>query len=66
MFALIERICHYLNVEIIVIDDNAKEAEFTSQPTQALIEIITVFSAKLYGRRSSQNRIKAGATLTNK
>ena len=63
-FALIEKICQYLSVEIIVIDDNHKEGDFTTQLTQDLIEIITVFSAKLYGRRSSQNRIKAGATLT--
>ena len=63
-FALIEKICQYLSVEIIVINDNNKEADFTEQLTQDLIEIITVFSAKLYGRRSSQNRIKAGATLT--
>ena len=56
-FALIEKICQYLNVEIIVVDDNHKESDFTAQLTQDLIEIITVFSAKLYGRRSSQNRL---------
>ena len=65
-FALIEKICQYLNVEIIVMDGNDKEVDFTTQLTQDLIEIITVFSAKLYGRRSAQTRIKAGATLSNK
>lgn len=57
-FALIEKICQYLNVKIIVMDSNDKEGDFTTQLAQDLIEIITVFSAKLYGRRSSQNRIK--------
>ena len=56
-FALIEKICQYLSVEIIVMDSSDKEGDFTTQITQDLIEIITVFSAKLYGRRSSQNRL---------
>ena len=61
-FALIEKICQYLSVEIIVMDSNDKESDFTTQLTQDLIEIITVFSAKLYGRRSSQNRINTKET----
>lgn len=71
-FGLIERVCGYLNVEILVIDTatNAEAADFTTQLTQDLVEIITVFSAKLYGKRSANNRknlgpeIKQCATLT--
>ena len=62
-FALIERVCQYLNVKIIFIQDNDNVAEVTTQLTLDLVEIITVFSAKLYGQRSAQNRIKDKAIL---
>jgi len=55
-FALIERVCQYLNVKIIVIQDNDNVSDVTTQLTLDFVEIITVFSAKLYGRRSAQNK----------
>ena len=62
-FALLDKICQYLNVTIIVLQNNDTEPDFTTQLTLDLVEIITVFSAKLYGLRSAQNRIKDKAIL---
>lgn len=54
-FALIERICQWMNVSIVVIHTHA-DSDFTVQLTADLVEIITVFSSKLYGRRSAENK----------
>jgi len=53
-FSLIEQICTFMNVQIEVLDHS--EHSFEVQLSQDLIEIITVFSAKLYGKRSAQHR----------
>lgn len=53
-FALMEKLCLFYKVEILVV--KADELSFEVQVSQDLIEIITVFSAKLYGKRSHQNK----------
>jgi putative resolvase len=53
-FALIEKLCLFYRIEILVV--KAEELSFEVQLSQDLIEIITVFSAKLYGKRSHQNK----------
>jgi putative resolvase len=53
-FALIEKLCLFYRVELLVVKD--EELSFEAQLSQDLIEIITVFSAKLYGKRSHQNK----------
>ena len=55
-FALLDKICQYLHATIIVLQNNDTETDFTTQLTLDLVEIITVFSAKLYGQRSAQNK----------
>ncbi len=55
--ALIFQICMFFHVEVIVLEE-PKEIDFQSQLVQDLIAIITVFSAKLYGKRSHTTRTK--------
>lgn len=52
---LVFQICHYFGVEIKVIESNE---DLTDEQILAfdVLEIITVFSARLYGKRSHQNR----------
>lgn len=55
-YELIEQICHRHGTKIITLED--KTATFESELAQDVITIITVFSAKLYGSRSHQNKEK--------
>jgi len=54
---LIFQICNFFGVEINIIDENKS---LTDEQVLAfdVLEIITVFSARLYGKRSHQNRNK--------
>lgn len=54
---LVFKLCAIFDVKIIILNDNenkTSEQEFSED----LCEIITVFSARLYGKRSHKNRIK--------
>lgn len=52
---LVFAICEMRNVEVVII--NKSEApSFEEELTQDVLEIITVFSARLYGSRSHKNR----------
>ena len=53
-FGLIAQLCELHQVKLTVLARSAED--FATQLSQDLIEIITVFSSKLYGRRSSENR----------
>jgi putative resolvase len=53
-FGLIERICQYLNVSIRVLDSS--KIDFTTQLVQDMIEVVTVFSARLHGKRAATHR----------
>ena len=55
-YELIERICLRYGTKIMILDDVVPS--FESELAQDVITIITVFSAKLYGSRSHQNKIK--------
>lgn len=52
---MFEAICLNNNVKIEVIN-NTEEKTFEQELTEDLISIITVFSAKLYGKRSHKNK----------
>ena len=51
---LLFRICEYFHVEVVVLDAAATVSR-QQQLTEDLIEILTVFSSRLYGSRSRKN-----------
>ncbi|MBS9783556.1 MAG: IS607 family transposase [Pasteurella sp.] len=52
---LIFKICKQLDIEVVIINQG-KESSFEEELTKDILEIMTVFSAKLYGRRSHKNK----------
>jgi len=52
---LIFALCKQFSVEIVILDDKVIET-FEEELANDVITIITVFSAKLYGKRSHKNR----------
>ena len=54
---LLFQVCAHFGTEIIVLDD-APARDFNEELTSDLVEIITVFSSRLYGKRSHANRTK--------
>lgn len=53
---IIFQLCHYYGTEIVILEE--KESTFEETLTQDVIELMTVFSARLYGARSHRNRKK--------
>lgn len=51
---LLFNICTYFNVEVEILDAD-KESTREQQLTEDLVEILTVFSSRLYGSRSRKN-----------
>ena len=49
-------ICEEFNVEVTVINQSEKPLSFEEELARDVLEIITVFSARLYGSRSHKNR----------
>lgn len=54
---LVFSICKHLGVEVIVLEESLGKT-FEQELAADVIEIITVFSSKLYGRRAHLNRSK--------
>jgi predicted site-specific integrase-resolvase len=52
---LLFTICEFCDIAIIVLDER-QEVSFEQQLSQDLIELITVFTSRLYGRRAQDNR----------
>tara|TARA_B100000700_G_scaffold240945_1_gene267973 strand:- start:477 stop:995 length:519 start_codon:yes stop_codon:yes gene_type:complete len=48
---LIFKLCHFFNIEVIILNDNQKKS-FEQEFCNDVLEVLTVFSAKLYGSRS--------------
>ena len=55
-FGLFEQLCELHQIKLTVLARSAED--FSTQLSQDLIEIVTVFSSKLYGKRSAENRSK--------
>ena len=55
-FELIEQICKLKNTEIIVVDSSAHTKSTEEELVEDLIQIVTVFSCKLQGKRSKQTK----------
>ena len=53
---LIFSLCEAYNTEVVLINQGEQPLSFEEELAQDVLEIITVFSARLYGSRSHKNR----------
>ena len=53
---LVFSICEAKNVEVIIINKGDENIKFEEELAKDVLEIITVFSARLYGSRSNKNK----------
>ena len=53
---LVFTICETKGVEVIILNKGDETVGFEEELAKDVLEIITVFSAKLYGSRSKKNR----------
>lgn len=54
-FQLIETICQFFGTKIEILD-NSEQDDFEVALAKDVLEIVTVFSSRLYGRRSHQKK----------
>ncbi len=52
---LIFQVCRWAGTDVVILDD-AKEIPFEQELCQDVLTLMTVFSARLYGKRSHKNR----------
>ena len=57
---LVFDLCRHFDVNVIVLEDELRPS-FEEELARDVIELMTVFSARLYGRRSHQNRMRRAA-----
>lgn len=53
---LVFSLCEAYNTEVVIINQGEQPLSFEEELSQDVLEIITVFSARLYGSRSHKNR----------
>lgn len=53
---LVLALCEAYNTEVVIINQGEQPLSFEEELAQDVLEIITVFSARLYGSRSHKNR----------
>ena len=53
---LVFTLCEEFGTEVVIINQSEPDIRFEEELAQDVLEIITLFSARLYGRRSQQNR----------
>jgi putative resolvase len=53
---LVFALCEEFQVEVVIINQSERPLSFEEELAQDVLEIITVFSAQLYGSRSHKNR----------
>lgn len=53
---LVFSICEAKNVEVVIINKGEENVNYEEELAKDVLEIITVFSARLYGRRSNKNK----------
>lgn len=56
---LLFKLCEYFGVEVVVLEKQLAN-DFEKTLVADVIEIMTVFTAKMYGKRSHQNKVKYG------
>jgi excisionase family DNA binding protein len=54
---LIFKLCEFYHIKVIILED--KSLSFEESLTHDVIELMTVFCAKLYGKRSHKNKLKS-------
>ena len=57
---LVFDLCNHFDIKVVIFEEREKPS-FEEELARDVIELMTVFSAKLYGRRSHQNRLKAAS-----
>uniref|UniRef100_UPI0018E9219B recombinase family protein n=1 Tax=Halovibrio salipaludis TaxID=2032626 RepID=UPI0018E9219B len=55
---LIFQICRWAGTDVVILDDD-QNVSFEQELTQDVLTLMTVFSARLYGKRSHNNRKRA-------
>jgi len=53
---LVFAVCEEFETEVVIINKTSEEVTFEQELVQDMIELITVFSARLYGSRSKKNK----------
>ena len=53
---LVFAICEEMETEVVIINKTSSEISFEQELVQDVLELITVFSARLYGSRSNKNK----------
>jgi putative resolvase len=53
---LVFSLCETFQIEVVLINQGEQPLSFEDELAQDVLEIITVFSARLYGSRSHKNR----------
>lgn len=53
---LVFAICEEFETEVVIINKSAEEVTFEQELVTDMIELVTVFSARLYGSRSKKNK----------
>ena len=56
---LVFAMCEEFNTEVVIINQSQEEISFEQELAEDMIELITVFSARLYGSRSKKNKTLA-------
>lgn len=54
---LVFAMCEEFNSEVVIINQSKEEISFEQELAEDMIELVTVFSARLYDRRSKKNKI---------
>ena len=54
---LVFAMCEEFNTEVVIINQTKEEISFEQELAEDMIELITVFSARLYGSRSKKNKM---------
>jgi excisionase family DNA binding protein len=53
---LVFAVCEEFETEVVILNKTSEEVTFEQELVQDMIELITVFSARLYGSRSKKNK----------
>jgi predicted site-specific integrase-resolvase len=53
---LVFAICEEMETEVVIINKSTEELSFEQELVQDMIELVRVFSARLYGARSRKNK----------
>ncbi len=53
---LVFAMCEEFETEVVIVNKSNEEITFEQELVQDMIELITVFSARLYGSRSRKNK----------